>query len=249
MWVETVSGCCPGIGSRTGPRRARDAAGTVSTAPSRRCPPPRAAPVSRLSVRRHRRRSGRGSLPDAASGWRARARPRRPSTARRRARRRCRDRGARGRRRRRASPSRPARSGHGAASAAHQVRAGVRAAGLHHGSRSRRQGGRAGATAPREPAASPTTPARDSACSPSRDGRARGRDADARRAERELWFVGLVTMLDPPRAAVADAIARCHTAWIRVTMITGDHPLTAGAIARQVGIGGEDPAGYSTPIV
>jgi magnesium-transporting ATPase (P-type) len=60
-------------------------------------------------------------------------------------------------------------------------------------------------------------------------------------AEQGLCFVGLMTMLDPPRAEVADAIARCHTAGIRVIMITGDHPLTAAAIARRVGIGGEDP--------
>ena len=60
-------------------------------------------------------------------------------------------------------------------------------------------------------------------------------------AEQGLCFVGLVTMLDPPRPEVADAIALCHTAGIRVIMITGDHPLTAAAIARQVGIGGEDP--------
>lgn len=59
-------------------------------------------------------------------------------------------------------------------------------------------------------------------------------------AERELCFLGLVTMFDPPRPEAADAIARCHSAGIRVIVITGDHPLTAAAIAQQVGIGGED---------
>jgi calcium-translocating P-type ATPase len=56
-------------------------------------------------------------------------------------------------------------------------------------------------------------------------------------AERELCFLGLVTMFDPPRPEVAEAIARCHSAGIRVNVITGDHPLTAAAIAEQVGIG------------
>jgi calcium-translocating P-type ATPase len=60
-------------------------------------------------------------------------------------------------------------------------------------------------------------------------------------AERELCFLGLVTMLDPPRTEVADAVARCHSAGIHINVITGDHPLTAAAIASQVGIGGSDP--------
>ncbi len=59
-------------------------------------------------------------------------------------------------------------------------------------------------------------------------------------AEGELCFLGLVTMLDPPRPEVREAIARCHSAGIRIIVITGDHPLTAAAIARQVGIGRED---------
>ncbi len=57
--------------------------------------------------------------------------------------------------------------------------------------------------------------------------------------ESELCFLGLVTMLDPPRAEVADAVARCHTAGIRIIVITGDHPLTAAAIAHKVGIGAD----------
>ncbi len=60
-------------------------------------------------------------------------------------------------------------------------------------------------------------------------------------AERELCFLGLVAMLDPPRAEVRAAVAACHEAGIRVIVITGDHPLTAAAIARQVGIGGDQP--------
>ncbi len=60
-------------------------------------------------------------------------------------------------------------------------------------------------------------------------------------AERELCFLGLVAMLDPPRPEAAGAIAACHEAGIRVVVITGDHPLTAAAIARRVGIGGEHP--------
>ena len=60
-------------------------------------------------------------------------------------------------------------------------------------------------------------------------------------AESGLCFLGLVTMQDPPRPAVADAVARCHAAGIRIIVITGDHPLTAAAIAGQVGIGGKDP--------
>ncbi|CAK9303684.1 unnamed protein product [Gordionus sp. m RMFG-2023] len=49
-------------------------------------------------------------------------------------------------------------------------------------------------------------------------------------------FVGLMAMIDPPRAAVPDAVAKCRSAGIKVIMVTGDHPITAKAIARQVGI-------------
>ncbi|WP_269854719.1 cation-translocating P-type ATPase [Streptomyces sp. RPT161] len=64
-------------------------------------------------------------------------------------------------------------------------------------------------------------------------------------AEHELCFVGLIAMLDPPRPEVAEAVARCRTAGIRVIVITGDHPLTAAAIARRVGISGDSPTTVS----
>lgn len=51
-----------------------------------------------------------------------------------------------------------------------------------------------------------------------------------------LCFVGLMSMIDPPRAAVPDAVSKCRSAGIKVIMVTGDHPITAKAIARGVGI-------------
>ncbi|XP_071217039.1 sodium/potassium-transporting ATPase subunit alpha-2 isoform X1 [Salvelinus alpinus] len=51
-----------------------------------------------------------------------------------------------------------------------------------------------------------------------------------------LCFVGLMSMIDPPRAAVPDAVGKCRSAGIKVVMVTGDHPITAKAIAKGVGI-------------
>jgi Ca2+-transporting ATPase len=58
----------------------------------------------------------------------------------------------------------------------------------------------------------------------------------AEEVERDLVFVGLTGMYDPPRAEVKEAVAKCRLAGIRVVMITGDHPHTAMAIARELGI-------------
>ena len=60
-------------------------------------------------------------------------------------------------------------------------------------------------------------------------------------AEQDLCFVGLIAMLDPPRAGVVEAVAKCHTAGIRIIVITGDHPLTAAATAERIGITGSHP--------
>ena len=54
--------------------------------------------------------------------------------------------------------------------------------------------------------------------------------------EDDLVFVGLVGMMDPPRAEVRGAVARCGRAGIRPVMITGDHRLTAVAVAKELGI-------------
>ena len=55
-------------------------------------------------------------------------------------------------------------------------------------------------------------------------------------AERDMTLLGLVGMIDPPRPEARDAISVCGRAGIKVVMITGDHPLTAGAIARELGL-------------
>lgn len=59
-------------------------------------------------------------------------------------------------------------------------------------------------------------------------------------AERGLMLLGLVALEDPPRQGAAAAVTACRRAGIRVAMVTGDHPGTARAIAREVGLLGTD---------
>ena len=54
--------------------------------------------------------------------------------------------------------------------------------------------------------------------------------------ERDLTFLGLFGMVDPPRREVKGAVERCHQAGIRPVMITGDHRATAVAVARELDI-------------
>ncbi|BBZ09080.1 ATPase [Mycolicibacterium doricum] len=65
--------------------------------------------------------------------------------------------------------------------------------------------------------------------------------ASAEAAEQGLDLVGMVALHDPPRPGVESVIATCRRAGIRVAMITGDHPGTAEAIAREIGLIGDGP--------
>ncbi|MEK7725862.1 MAG: cation-transporting P-type ATPase, partial [Nitrospirota bacterium] len=70
--------------------------------------------------------------------------------------------------------------------------------------------------------------------------------------EDDLTFLGLVAMMDPPHREVPEAIVTCRNAGVRVIMITGDHPLTALAIARKIGLAPEQtpqqPTGF-VPVI
>ncbi len=71
--------------------------------------------------------------------------------------------------------------------------------------------------------------------------------AEAEDVERDLVFVGLAGMYDPPRPEVKDAVARSRGAGIRVVMITGDHPHTAMAVARELAIAADNDAALTGP--
>jgi calcium-translocating P-type ATPase len=64
---------------------------------------------------------------------------------------------------------------------------------------------------------------------------------DRESAEAGLTFVGLIALHDPLRPEIFDAVARCRRAGVRIVVVTGDHGLTATAVAREAGIVGDAP--------
>ncbi|WP_151612698.1 cation-translocating P-type ATPase [Sinorhizobium alkalisoli] len=71
---------------------------------------------------------------------------------------------------------------------------------------------------------------------------------DGRSAERDLIFLGLIGIMDPPREEAKRAVARARSAGIRPVMVTGDHPRTAAVIARELGITEDERAVTGTEL-
>ena len=72
------------------------------------------------------------------------------------------------------------------------------------------------------------------------------REMTPEKVETELTVLGLAGIMDPPRDEAKEAIALCRTAGIHPVMITGDHPITARAIARRLGLIEDDQKGVMT---
>jgi cation-transporting P-type ATPase F len=72
------------------------------------------------------------------------------------------------------------------------------------------------------------------------------RELEHHHVTRDLTFLGLQGMMDPPRAEAIEAVRRCQSAGVAVKMITGDHVLTAKAVAQQIGL--DAAAGADSPL-
>lgn len=70
-----------------------------------------------------------------------------------------------------------------------------------------------------------------------------GGDYEMDEVEKDVVFLGLVGMIDPPKEGVKEAVASCHEAHIRIIIMTGDHAITAQAVGREIGLSstGEPP--------
>ena len=80
------------------------------------------------------------------------------------------------------------------------------------------------------------------------DPRLEGRALKPEDLPKDLILLGLVGLMDPPRKEAIEAVRECHAGGIRVTMITGDHKITAAAIAKMLGIGDGKTAVAGTEI-
>ncbi|MBN1165216.1 MAG: cation-translocating P-type ATPase [Candidatus Krumholzibacteriota bacterium] len=73
-----------------------------------------------------------------------------------------------------------------------------------------------------------------------------GQDYTMEEVERDVIFLGLVGMIDPPREGVKEAISDCHSAGIRTFIMTGDHAITAQAVGLEIGL---SDSGRASPVV
>ncbi|MBN2543408.1 HAD-IC family P-type ATPase [bacterium] len=73
-----------------------------------------------------------------------------------------------------------------------------------------------------------------------------GGDYVIEEVEKDVVFLGLIGMIDPPKEGVEEAIAACHDAHIRIIIMTGDHSITAQAVGREIGLSpGNEPPVYT----
>jgi Ca2+-transporting ATPase len=75
-----------------------------------------------------------------------------------------------------------------------------------------------------------------------------GRDYTVEEAEKDVVFLGLVCMTDPPKEGVKEAVASCYDARIRIIIMTGDHAITAQAVGRQIGLSPDGDAPVYTGV-